>query len=316
MESIEHKKAEYEKVNADYGTMKAEYDDFSDTNLDFDSKWAQLALKLIAENPEERISKLDTFQIALKAKSKGKEFEDKMDETRMIRFLRAGNWNLVNAMDMFLHHMEHTRKFLPFMGGSGFPSEIEQLYREKLVWVSPYRDKCGRRVLVLRLGKWNPDTASSKLLYTATSHLFQKMSFEPKTQVSGIVIMCDLSGFGMKQLGALRLEEMKCCGDFLSGGFPLWVRRLIFINNPKVFDILFSVLNPFLGERIKNHVKFCGYDISSLLEELPAEVLPDDLQGKSSEKDIDASMKAVRDMEQKLRENLTNTEELSKIFKK
>eukprot|EP00090_Calanus_glacialis_P046822 TRINITY_DN9385_c0_g1_i2.p1 TRINITY_DN9385_c0_g1~~TRINITY_DN9385_c0_g1_i2.p1 ORF type:complete len:298 (+),score=58.99 TRINITY_DN9385_c0_g1_i2:254-1147(+) len=296
--------------------MNPEYDVFGDTNSEFDTAWAELALNRVSENPEEHISKVDTFKEQLKVVSKGQDFEDKIDETQMIRFLRAGNWDLKHSMAIFLHHMEHTRKFLPYMGGSGFPSEIEHVYREKLVWVSPYRDHQGRRVLLLRLGKWNPDTITSKQLYTATSHLFQIMSFEPKTQVSGIVILGDLVGFGMKQLGSLGLEEMKCCGDFLSGGFPLWVRRLLFINNPKVFDILFSVLNPFLGERIKNHVKFCGNDIAKLLTELPKEVLPEDLQGTSSEKDFDASMKAVKDMEQKLKDNLANTEKLSKIFKK
>eukprot|EP00092_Neocalanus_flemingeri_P028620 GFUD01031078.1.p1 GENE.GFUD01031078.1~~GFUD01031078.1.p1 ORF type:complete len:311 (-),score=69.07 GFUD01031078.1:154-1086(-) len=304
------------KTESSAEQMNSEYDEFGDTNSEFDSTWARLALQKISENPEERLSKLDKFQDVLKVTAKGKEFEEKMDEAMMIRFLRAGNWDLEHAMKMFLHHMEHTRKFLPFMGGSGFPSELEHVYQEKLVWVSPYRDQHGRRVLLLRLGKWNPDTVSSKQLYTATSHLFQIISSEPKTQVSGIVIMSDLTGFGMKQLGALRLEEMKCCGDFLSGGFPLWVRSMIFMNNPKLFDILFSVLNPFLGERIKNHVKFCGYDTAKLLAELPPEVLPEDLQGTGSEKDIDASMKAIRDIENRLRDNLTKTEELSKIFKK
>ena len=56
--------------------------------------------------------------------------------------------------------------------------------------------------------------------------------------------------------------------------------------------------------------------MAKLLVELPPEVLPEDLQGTGSEKDIDASMKAIRDIEQTLRDNLANTEELSKIFKK
>eukprot|EP00091_Calanus_sinicus_P001672 TRINITY_DN11699_c0_g1_i2.p1 TRINITY_DN11699_c0_g1~~TRINITY_DN11699_c0_g1_i2.p1 ORF type:complete len:264 (-),score=48.04 TRINITY_DN11699_c0_g1_i2:373-1164(-) len=249
--------------------MSPEYDAFGDTNSEFETAWTELALNRVSENPEERISKVDTFKDQLQVASKGQDF-DNMDETQMIRFLRAGNWDIKHSMAIFLRHMEHTRKFLPFMGGSGFPSEIEFVYREKLVWVSPYRDQHGRRVLLLRLGKWNPDTITSKQLYTATSHLFQIISFEPKTQVSGIVIMCDLVGFGMKQLGSLGLEEMKCCGDFLSGGFPLWVRRLLFINNPKVFDILFSVLNPFLGEKDKEPCKsFVEMILIKLLTELP-----------------------------------------------
>jgi len=296
--------------------MNVEYEGFGDICSKLDSVWTDLSHKRVLENPEEITLKIDTFKENLKGASKGQEFLEIMDETQMIRFLRAGNWDLKQSLSLFLRHMEHTRKFLPYMGGSGFPSEIQGVYNQKLVWVPPYRDQQGRRVLVLRLGKWNPDIVSSKHLYTATSHLFQIMSFEPKTQVSGIVILCDLLGFGLKQLSALGLEEMKCCGDFLSGGFPLWVRRLLFVNNPKAFDILFGVLNPFLGERIKNNVRFCGHDMDKLQEELPPQVLPEHLNGRGNEKDYNVSMEAVKDLEQKLKNNLQKTEELSKIFKK
>ena len=56
--------------------------------------------------------------------------------------------------------------------------------------------------------------------------------------------------------------------------------------------------------------------MDKLLTELPKEVLPEDLKGIGSEKDFDASMRAVKEMELKLKDNLRNTEELSKIFKK
>ena len=79
---------------------------------------------------------------------------------------------------------------------------------------------------------------------------------------------------------------------------------------------MFGVLNPFLGERIKNNVRFCGHDVDKLQEELPTQVLPEHLNGRGDEKDYNVSMEAVKDLEQKLKNNLQKTEELSKIFKK
>ena len=84
----------------------------------------------------------------------------------------------------------------------------------------------------------------------------------------------------------------------------------------RAFDILFGVLNPFLGERIKNNVRFCGHNMDKLQEELPPQVLPEHLNGRGDEKDYNVSMEAVKDLEQKLKNNLQKTEELSKIFKK
>ena len=130
--------------------MNVDYEGFGDIYSKLDSIWMDLAHKLVLENPEELTLKIDTFKENLKGASKGQEFLDIMDETQMIRFLRAGNWDLKQSLSLFLRHMEHTRKFLPYMGGSGFPSEIQGVYNQKLVWVPPYRDQQGRRVLVLR----------------------------------------------------------------------------------------------------------------------------------------------------------------------
>jgi len=49
--------------------------------------------------------------------------------------------------------------------------------------------------------------------------------------------------------------------------------------------MLYSILKGFLGPRIRDNVLFHGYNVSGLLDYLPAEVLPEDLGGHSGEED-------------------------------
>ena len=63
-------------------------------------------------------------------------------------------------------------------------------------------------------------------------------------------------------------------------------------------------------------MKFCGYDAEKLAEELPKEILPKDLHGSASDKDLNESTIYIKDIEHKLTENLAKTENLSRLLKK
>ena len=128
------------------------FDHFENFKKELSEEWQKLAEDLIKENPDETKQKIKGLKSEIcKANENVKEIEeDYIGEEQLIRFLRAANWDEKHALSMFLHHMDHARKFLPYMGGSGFPSEIQCVYEEQLVWVSPIRDSHGRRVLLLR----------------------------------------------------------------------------------------------------------------------------------------------------------------------
>ena len=124
------------------------FDHFENLKKELSEEWQKLAEDLIKENPGETKQKINGLKSEIcKANENVKEIEeDFIGEEQLIRFLRAANWDEKYALSMFLHHMDHARKFLPYMGGSGFPSEIQCVYEE----VFPLRDPHGRRVLLLR----------------------------------------------------------------------------------------------------------------------------------------------------------------------
>eukprot|EP00092_Neocalanus_flemingeri_P078010 GFUD01096948.1.p1 GENE.GFUD01096948.1~~GFUD01096948.1.p1 ORF type:complete len:296 (-),score=66.79 GFUD01096948.1:522-1409(-) len=262
---------------------------------DIDDEWAVRAETIVNEpsDEEEVKAKVEDARRKLNERYPDANTEDIFTEKNIIKYLRSANWNVVDAMDMFLTSVQQFKDFLPFIT-AGSPSQLEKVWSKKIVWVSPKRDQWGRRVIIFRLGRWNPSDFSVQQLYTATFSLLQMISLEAVTQVAGTVFVADLQGFGFKHLKALGVEELKCLGSFLSGGFPMWFRKLHIVNNPRLFNMLYTILKGFLGPRIKDNVQFHGYQLPTLLEAVPAEILPKDLGGQSNDADIDLSVETLK----------------------
>ena len=61
--------------------------------------------------------------------------------------------------------------------------------------------------LKFRLGQWNPTVTSSQELFTAAFTLFELIAMEEKTQIAGITIVLDVSGFGFQHLKSVEMSQ-------------------------------------------------------------------------------------------------------------
>ena len=104
---------------------------------------------------------------------------------------------------------------------AGIPSQLESVWRERLICVPEDRDQHGRRVFIIRLGKWDPVNISTRLLFTAAFSLFELIALEEKTQIAGVTVVADISGFGLKHLKLVSL--ILVCFQLLSMTFNDWV---------------------------------------------------------------------------------------------
>ena len=55
--------------------------------------------------------------------------------------------------------------------------------------------------------------------------MFEMIALEEKTQIAGITFIADISGFGFTHLRYLGIDELKCLCNFMTGAFPIWIRR-------------------------------------------------------------------------------------------
>ena len=52
----------------------------------------------------------------------------------------------------------------------------------------------------------------------------------------------------------LGINELKCLSQFLSGAFPIWMRRIHIVNNPRIFNMFLTLCKPFTSERVRENI--------------------------------------------------------------
>ena len=249
-----------------------------------DDAWLDIARKEVHEpdGEEEVAAKLEKLRALIVAKFEQPLDEEILSEANLKRFLRSSKWDPEVALGVFLGTAQLVKDFPKFL----LPhAKSFDAAKECLVWAAPGRDEHGSRVVFLNLTQWE----SSKFSYAYEYSLFQLISTEPRTQVGGVVVVLDLAGFGFKHLRAFGIQELRCIGSFLSGGFPVWFRAIHYVNNPWIFNKLFSLLKPFLSEKIINCITFHGSNTDNLVAAVKPENLPMKLGGSIEDNELKAA---------------------------
>jgi len=284
-----------------------------ETGSDMLSEWEVAAAVTMINEPNDSLMKKNLMNEVihlLRETCKDINVDEVMSEKEVLRFLRANNWNAAKARDMVRAYANLYKEFYRF-ATAGIPSELDNVWNKALFTVVSKRDSHGRRVFIFKLGKWNPSDFSSQFLYTAALGLLQMISYESFTQAAGIVLIFDIEGFGFKHLKALGIDELRCLGGCLSGGFPIWFRQIHFVNNPKLFNMAYTVLKGFLGPRVKDNIVFHGTNLASLHEHVSTELLPKELGG--SYVDDGQSVQTLKLKEKEVLEFMTKLREYTKI---
>lgn len=181
------------------------------------------------------------------------------------------------------------------------PSKLDHVWSAVVNSVSQTRDQFGRRVVILKLGKWDPDLIPVEEWFASTFVMLEVLTKETKTQIAGLTMLLDCEGFSFKHIRNLGVNEVRLASAFLSGFFPLWVRRIHFVNQPKIFGILMGVVKPFLSDNAKDVLVFHGTNFTELQKEISVDILPKELGG-NTDLDNSAIVTAAKELESHFQE--------------
>ena len=65
----------------------------------------------------------------------------------------------------------------------------------------------------------------------------------------------DIHGFLFRNIG---MEQVRCMTSFMSGAFPIWIRKVHVCNNPRLFGVLYNMMTPLMDDRVKGNMVFHG----------------------------------------------------------
>merc|ERR1712227_557364 len=276
-------------------------------NGKLDNVWLKLAEELMGEQVECKERLLSEFELLIQNCQEIEEISENElvnDKDFLIRYLRGSNWDVNVALKLITSSFTQVKDYFPFMS-AGVPSKLDDVWKQNLMAIPEERDEYGRRIFIFRLGQWDPNCTTSQQLFTAAFTLFELIEMEEKTQIAGVTVVADISGFGFKHLKHLGIDELTCLCNFLTGAFPIWIRRIHIVNNPRIFSVFLTLIKPFINERVRDITIMHSYDLESLHKEVPPSLLPKYLEGYQDEQ-LYKCIKTAKQLDDHFHNNIEN----------
>lgn len=221
----------------------------------------------------------------------------RLDDAFLLRFLRARKFDYDRALQLLLNY-HASRRAWPEVFHDLRPSTVRHVLERGVLTVLPQPDNHGRYILSLRPGKWRqndyPFVDNIRAIYLTLEKLIEA----EQTQVNGLVILVDYSGVGLSQASNPGPFLAKRVVGILQDGFPIRIKAVNIINEPRIFKGIFAIIKPFLKEKMAERYVLHGSDLASLHRSIPSWVLPEQYGGAAGQLDMEAWMSTLLEAEE------------------
>ncbi|XP_069366820.1 alpha-tocopherol transfer protein isoform X2 [Paralichthys olivaceus] len=114
----------------------------------------------------------------------------------LLKFLRARDFDVELCLKLLLNY-QRWRRESPELSGCLSPSSVLGLLSTSYHAVLPQRDHAGSRVLIYRIGQWNPKDWSAFQVFRVSLMTSEIISMETQTQRQGLKVIFDLQGWSL-----------------------------------------------------------------------------------------------------------------------
>ncbi|MFT7812234.1 alpha-tocopherol transfer protein-like [Arapaima gigas] len=212
-------------------------------------------------------------------------FAGDLSDASLLKFLRARDFDGELALQLLVNYHKWRRE-CPEITANLCPSSVLGLLQNQYHGVLDSRDATGSRVLVYRIGKWNPKDFTAYEVFRVSLITSELIVREVDTQRYGIKAIFDLQGWCFAHALQINPSLAKKISAVLTGSFPLKVRGIHLINEPIFFRPVFAMIRPFLPDKIKQRIHMHGSSfVHSLCQHFPMAILPPEYGGAG--KDLD-----------------------------
>lgn len=231
-------------------------------------EWAK---ENLGETEEEKSMKL--YELREMIYEKGDVVAHRTDDAFLLRFLRARYFNVRTAYKLLVNYYTF-KENNPELHENLNPLELRFIGDNDIIQVLPYREQTGRRVMIYKLGNWNPSDYPVTDLFKATLTLLELGILEQRAQILGGVCIFDFQGISISHAWQVTPGVAGKVIELMVTSFPLKVHALHIVFESWVFDIIYNMFKPLLSERMKDKIFFHGSDLESLHNHIDPKYLP------------------------------------------
>lgn len=232
-------------------------------------KWAKEHLH---EYPETKCQVLQDFRDLIFAR--GECTPHRTDDAFLLRFLRARYFKLEPAYKLLCNYYEFKENNPEFVQGVHL-GKLKKIGKKGIITVPPYREQTGRRILLYRLGPWNPSKTTIDELFQATMIVLELAILEQRAQILGGVCMFDLDGLTMSQAWHMTPSIAHKMIQIMVTSFPMKIHAIHIVNQSWIFDAVYQFFKPFLDDKMRSRIFFHGNDMDSLHNHIDPKFLPE-----------------------------------------
>nr|CAH7740996.1 unnamed protein product [Callosobruchus chinensis] len=195
------------------------------------------------------------------------------NDAYLTKFLRPCRWNAEHAYKIMRKFYKFKVKH-PKYGINITPHCVRHVFDHEVFRFLPSRATGGARVMIMNVGtKWNPKVVKLEDMFRAVMVAIEIAMLEPKTQLGGVHVILDMSGLSLVHIYQFSPQLAKLILDWVQECAPTRLKGIHVINQSFIFDVLYKMFKPFLGEKIKKCLYFHGDNRKTLTEKLSAEAL-------------------------------------------
>lgn len=231
----------------------------------------EFARQHIGESPGTRSSVLQEFRDMIY--ERGEIVPHRMDDSFLIRFLRARRFLVEKAHKLMVNYYGF-KENNPEIHKSLNPLNMRHIGDDNVLSVLPYREQTGRRIMIYKIGNWNPSSYSVEELFKATVVILELAVMEQRAQILGGICIFDLGGISMQHAWQITPAIAKRTVELMVTSFPIRTHAIHIINESWMFDMIFAFFKPFLDDRMKEKIHFHGQDLESLHSQIDPKFLP------------------------------------------
>ncbi|XP_064480887.1 alpha-tocopherol transfer protein-like isoform X2 [Ornithodoros turicata] len=255
-------------------------DDNNEYPSGFIGVW-QIAERELRETPLKRQKDLNLMREMIRSDP---EMNPRTDDAFLLRFLRCRKFDCHRAYKVLRQYYK-LRHNNPQLFKAFHPTNQKETFRHNLQMVLPDRDPKGCAVFIFKGGHWNPYTCTAEDIFRANVMCLEQAIMDPVTQVTGIVALMDMKGFSFTHLRFCPASHLQKVVSLIQDCFPARFKAIHIVNEPAIFSVLFSIVKPFLNEKLQKRIYFHGCDLNSLHQYLPADILPEEYGGLTGSMD-------------------------------
>jgi len=243
-------------------------------DADFEESYQERAKNDLGETPERRAEALEQLRRLIREEKKLYLPTDESTELYLLAFLRVCKFYPESAFKRvkFLYKL---RQKNPKYCNDLLPSLEKNVFEQNILTVLPLRDQHGRRILITECGqRWKIKNCSLTEIFRGVELVIEAAILEPRTQVSGTVLLVDFAGLTVNHVWQFTPNFAKMVLDWIQYSMPARLKEVHIVNQPYIFNMVFAMFKPFMQEKLRNRMLLHGYDHTSLLAHLDAKCLP------------------------------------------